>query len=42
VISPNDIKQILNNMQYLRLADPTIHLRVALISIFSGIVNVTF
>ena len=42
VISPNDIKQILNNMRYLRLTDPTIYLRVAMINIFNGMVNVTF
>ena len=41
-ISPNDITRILNNMRDLRLTDPTIYLRIALINIFNGIVNVTF
>ena len=41
-ISPNEITRILNNMRDLRLTDPTIYLRIALINIFNGIVNVTF
>ena len=41
-ISPNDITRILNTMRDLRLTDPTIYLRIALINIFNGIVNVTF
>lgn len=41
-ISPNDITRILNAMRDLRLTDPTIYLRIALINIFNGIVNVTF
>ena len=42
VISPNDINRILNSMRDLRLADPTIYLRMASINVFSGMVNVTF
>ncbi|MHB8165967.1 MAG: PDC sensor domain-containing protein [Sulfuricella sp.] len=37
-----DIKRILNTMQSLRLADPTIYLRTASINIFNGMVSLTF
>ncbi|MHB1592085.1 MAG: hypothetical protein ACYCTW_11225, partial [Sulfuricella sp.] len=37
-----DIKRILNTMQSLRLADPTIYLRTASINIFNVMVSLTF
>jgi hypothetical protein len=41
-IAPADIGRILNTLQTLRLADPTIYLRMASINIFNGMVSVTF
>lgn len=41
-IHQNEIEQILNTMRDLRFSDPTIYLRIAMINIFNGIVNVTF
>lgn len=37
-----DIRRILNTMQSLRLADPTIYLRTASINIFNGMISLTF
>jgi hypothetical protein len=41
-IPPDDIKRILTTMQSLRVADPTIYLRMASINIFNGMVSLTF
>ncbi|MGE5320068.1 MAG: hypothetical protein ACM3KD_07805 [Hyphomicrobiaceae bacterium] len=41
-IAPADINRILNTLQALRLADPTIYLRMASINVFNGMVSVTF
>jgi hypothetical protein len=37
-----DIKRILNTMQSLRFADPTIYLRMASINLFNGMISLTF
>ena len=41
-IVQSEIERILNTMRDLRFSDPTIYLRIAMINIFNGIVNVTF
>ena len=41
-IPQNDIKLILDTLRTLRLADPTLYLRMASINIFNGMVSVTF
>ena len=41
-IPQHNIAQILNTMQFLRFADPTIYLRTASINIFNGMISLTF